>query len=131
VQHLLLGINAQVNHDLAQAIVEVAHRYDGLEAMRDDFDLVNDVLARTYTGVIRDLDRVSRWASEAAMLGGGELFKLLPAGGSLAGLGVPPSASIHWMRRAGGSTCASSTGWSRSWPTWSRGPCSLWDRQCG
>jgi hypothetical protein len=74
VQHLLLGINAHVNHDLAQAIVEVAPRYGGLEAMRDDFDLVNDVLARTLTGVIRDLDRVSRWASEAMMLGGGQLF---------------------------------------------------------
>jgi hypothetical protein len=74
VQHLLLGTNAHVNHDLAQAIVEIAPNYGGLKAVRDDFDVVNDVLASTFNGVIRDLDRVSRWASEAAMFGGGRLF---------------------------------------------------------
>jgi hypothetical protein len=74
VQHLLLGANAHVNHDLAQAIVEIAPHYGGLEAVRDDFDLINDVLAGSFIGVIRDLDRVSQWASEAAMFGGGRLF---------------------------------------------------------
>jgi Family of unknown function (DUF5995) len=73
-QHLLLGTNAHVNHDLAQAVVEIAPAYGGLEAVRDDFDAVNDVLAGTFVGVIQDLDRVSRWASEAAMFGGGRLF---------------------------------------------------------
>ena len=42
--------------------------------MRDDFHTVNDVLAGSFTGVIRDLDRVSRWTSAAAALGGGRLF---------------------------------------------------------
>jgi hypothetical protein len=74
VQHLLLGANAHVNHDLAQAIVEIAPHYGGLEAVRGDFNMVNDVLAATFFGVIRDLDRVSWWASEAAMFGGGRLF---------------------------------------------------------
>jgi hypothetical protein len=74
VQHLLLGANAHVNHDLAQAVVEVAPHHGGLEAVRDDFDAVNDVLASSFVGVIRDLDRVSSWASEAATLGGGRLF---------------------------------------------------------
>ena len=74
VQHLLLGANAHVNHDLAQAIVEIAPDYGGLEAVRGDFDMVNDVLAATFVEVIRDLDRVSWWASEAAMFGGGRLF---------------------------------------------------------
>jgi hypothetical protein len=73
-QHLLLGANAHVNHDLAQAIVEIAPHYGGLDALRDDFDIVNDILAATFVTVIRDLDHVSRWASEAAMLGGGRLF---------------------------------------------------------
>lgn len=75
VQHLLLGINAHVNHDLAQAIVDVAPHYGGLDPLRGDFDLINDVLAGSFTGVLRDLDRVSRWASEAAMVGGGRTFR--------------------------------------------------------
>ena len=74
VQHLLLGINAHVNHDLAQAIVEIAPHYGGLEAVRGDFGVINDVLTGSFTGVIGDLDAVSRWASEAARLGGGRLF---------------------------------------------------------
>jgi hypothetical protein len=74
VQHLLLGINAHVNYDLAQAVVEVASREGGLEAVRGDFDTINDLLANTFVEVIRDLDRVSRWANEAASLGGGRFF---------------------------------------------------------
>jgi Family of unknown function (DUF5995) len=74
VQHLLLGINAHVNHDLPQAVVEVARDRDGLDALRGDFDTMNDVLAATFHRVIRDLDRVSRWANEAATCGGGRLF---------------------------------------------------------
>ena len=75
VQHLLLGANAHVNHDLAKTVVEVASDDGGgLEAVRDDFDAVNDILAGSFAGVIRDLDTVSRWSSEAATLGGGRLF---------------------------------------------------------
>ncbi|HET8621002.1 MAG TPA: DUF5995 family protein, partial [Acidimicrobiales bacterium] len=74
VQHLLLGANAHVNHDLTQAVVDVAADHGGLAAVEDDFAVVNDVLAASFTGVIRDLDRVSRWAGEAAALGGGRLF---------------------------------------------------------
>jgi Family of unknown function (DUF5995) len=74
VQHLLLGTSAHVNHDLPQAVVEVAPDFGGLDALRDDFDAVNDVLAGSFTAVLRDLDRVERWASEAAALGGGRVF---------------------------------------------------------
>ena len=74
VQHLLLGINAHVNYDLPRAVVEVAGRGGDLAAVRPDFDAVNDVLADTYTAVLRDLDRVTRWANEAAALGGGRAF---------------------------------------------------------
>jgi hypothetical protein len=74
VQHLLLGINAHVNYDLAQAVIDVAPSSGGLEAVRRDFASINDVLAGTFHTVIRDLDSVSRWSSEAATLGGGRLF---------------------------------------------------------
>jgi hypothetical protein len=73
-QHLLLGINAHVNHDLAQAVIEVAPDHGGLEAVRPDFDTIGHELAGTFDEVIRDLDRTSRWASEAARCGGGRLF---------------------------------------------------------
>lgn len=74
VQHLLLGINAHVNHDLPQAVVEVARGVGDLEAMRRDFDAINEVLASSYSRVIDDLDRVSRWTSEAAFFGGSAAF---------------------------------------------------------
>ena len=73
-QHLLLGANAHINHDLPLAVVEVAADVGGLESLEGDFHAINDVLAASFTGVIRDLDRVSRWAGEAAALGGGRLF---------------------------------------------------------
>jgi hypothetical protein len=73
-QHLLLGANAHINHDLALAVAEVAPDAGGLERLRGDFHAVNDVLAASFRGVIRDLDRVSRWAGEVVALGGGRLF---------------------------------------------------------
>jgi hypothetical protein len=74
VQHLLLGASAHINHDLPLAVAEVAPDVGGLAALRGDFDAVNDVLAGSFTAVLRDLDRVERWASEAAALGGGRAF---------------------------------------------------------
>lgn len=73
-QHLLLGINAHVNHDLALAVVEVADERGELASIRPDFDAVNDVLAGAYVHVLHDLDRVSRWANEAASIGAGRVF---------------------------------------------------------
>ena len=74
VQHLLLAFNAHVNHDLAQAVVDVAPDVGGLDAVRRDFDSINDVLASAFDTVIDDLDRVSRWSGEVAACGGGRLF---------------------------------------------------------
>jgi hypothetical protein len=74
VQHLLLGINAHVNYDLARAVVEVADERGDLASIRHDFDTVNDVLATTYVDVVKDLDRMSRWVNSAARLGGGRAF---------------------------------------------------------
>ena len=73
-QHLFLGINAHVNHDLPQAVVAVADRTGDLAALRPDFDAVNALLAEAYGEVTGALDRVARWTSEAAALGGGRLF---------------------------------------------------------
>jgi len=42
--------------------------------MRTDFDAVNGILAGTFTGVIRDLETVSRWSNTAVAFGGGRLF---------------------------------------------------------
>lgn len=74
VQHLLLGINAHVNHDLPQVVIEVADRRGELTGIRDDFDAINDVLAGTLPHVLGDLGRASRWVNVAASAGGGRAF---------------------------------------------------------
>jgi hypothetical protein len=77
VQHLLLGINAHVNHDLPQVVVGLAdERGDGdTAALRRDFDAVNDVLAATYPMVLHELGRLSRWVNVVASRGGTRLFE--------------------------------------------------------
>jgi hypothetical protein len=74
VQHLLLGINAHVNHDLPQVVVALAPRNSDLGELRSDFDAVNDILADSIPMVLRSLGAVSRWVNTAAVLGGGRLF---------------------------------------------------------
>lgn len=76
VQHLLLGINAHVNHDLGQVVVELADERDdrSLHGMRADFDTVNSVLAATMPDVLRDLGRSSRWVNETAAWGADRWF---------------------------------------------------------
>jgi hypothetical protein len=75
VQHLLLGINAHVNHDLGLAVVDLAGpEARDLAAIRPDFDAVNLVLADTQVEVMRDLGRVSHWTVVADRLLGGRLF---------------------------------------------------------
>jgi hypothetical protein len=74
VQHLLLGINAHVNHDLPQVVVELAQDADDLGVLRTDFDAVNDILAETLPEVVRSLGTVSRWVNLVAARGGGRVF---------------------------------------------------------
>jgi hypothetical protein len=74
VQHLLLGINAHVNHDLALTVVAAADARGDLRSIKPDFDAVNDVLAATYRDVVTDLDRVSRWVGHVARLGADRAF---------------------------------------------------------
>ncbi len=115
-QHLLLGINAHVNHDLPQAVVAVAEEAGDLPCLRPDFDAVNVLLAEAYQHVVRRLDRVARWTSEAAALGEGRLFNF-----SLRMRGTRPGERLSdctaSTRPSGFTTCRSSTGWSVPWPT--------------
>jgi hypothetical protein len=74
VQHLLLGINAHVNHDLPQVVVELASERDDLTGLRADYDAVNDILAETLPEVLRSLGAVSRWVNVVAARGGVRLF---------------------------------------------------------
>ncbi len=73
-QHLLLGINAHVNHDLALTVVEMAAERGDIGSIRPDFNAVNEILAETYADMVDDLGRVSRWAVAASALGGGDAF---------------------------------------------------------
>jgi hypothetical protein len=74
VQHLLLGINAHVNHDLVLTVVEVAAARGDIGSIRPDFNAVNNILAETYDDILSDLGLVSRWATGASRLGGGDAF---------------------------------------------------------
>ena len=74
VQHLLLGINAHVNHDLPQVVVELAGGDVELESLRSDFDAINDILAETQPAILRDLGRVAGWTQIAVSSGGGRVF---------------------------------------------------------
>ena len=74
VQHLLLGINAHVNHDLPQVVVELASRGADLVDLQPDFDAVNAILAESLPMVLRSLGTVSRWVNTAAVFGGRQLF---------------------------------------------------------
>ena len=74
VQHLLLGINAHVNHDLPQVVVELAGTGTSIDDLRPDFDAINDILAATQPAILRDLGGVARWTEVASTLGGGRAF---------------------------------------------------------
>ena len=74
VQHLFLGINAHVNFDLAQTVVDLADQTGDLTSIRPDFNGINAVLHDTYNDVMDDLDRVTRWTGKVAAMGGGHLF---------------------------------------------------------
>lgn len=77
VQHLLLGINAHVNHDLPQTVVDVAENPDfpsDLPSIEPDFLAINEVLGQVYDELLADLDTVTRWVGRAAQWGGGWLF---------------------------------------------------------
>jgi hypothetical protein len=59
-QHLLLGINAHINLDLGVAAAAAAAPGD-VEALRDDFETINDVLAELVDRMQASLATVSPW----------------------------------------------------------------------
>src|SRR4051812_21794338 len=69
LQHLLLGMNAHINLDLGVAAAS-AGAGAPLEALRADFDAVNDVLGQLIDGCQGALDEVSPWFRLADQVGG-------------------------------------------------------------
>lgn len=59
-QHLLLGINAHINLDLGVAAAAAAPPGE-VEALRDDFETINDVLAELVDRMQASLATVSPW----------------------------------------------------------------------
>jgi hypothetical protein len=59
-QHLLLGINAHINLDLGVAAAAAAAPGE-VEALRDDFETINDVLAELVDQMQASLAAVSPW----------------------------------------------------------------------
>lgn len=59
-QHLLLGINAHINLDLGVAAAAAAPLGE-VEALRDDFETINDVLAELVDRMQASLAGVSPW----------------------------------------------------------------------
>ena len=74
VQHLLLGMNAHINHDLPQVVVELADAGASLDELHPGFSAINDLLARTEPDILRDLGRVAGWTHLATAVGGGRIF---------------------------------------------------------
>jgi Family of unknown function (DUF5995) len=58
LQHLLAGVNTHIDLDLGIAAQTVAPR-GNLEALHDDFNTVNAVLASQVSGVVNELDELS------------------------------------------------------------------------
>jgi hypothetical protein len=73
-QHLLLGINAHVNNDLPQVVVQLADETGDLDALRPGFDAINDLLAATYPDLVRDVGSVAGWIAALSARGGGRIF---------------------------------------------------------
>jgi len=68
LQHLLLGINAHINLDLGVAAADVGG--NELDAVRADFDAVNDVLGDLVEGCQAALGSVSPWLDLVDRIGG-------------------------------------------------------------
>jgi hypothetical protein len=69
LQHLLLGINAHINLDLGVTVAALGGG-GSVEALRGDFDAMNDVLGQLVNGCQGALDQVSPWLSLADRIGG-------------------------------------------------------------
>ncbi len=69
LQHLLLGMNAHINLDLGVTASELGEG-GSLDAVRADFDAINDVLGELVDGCQGALGQVSPWLDLADRVGG-------------------------------------------------------------
>ncbi|MCI3276640.1 DUF5995 family protein [Streptomyces cylindrosporus] len=69
VQHLLLGVNAHINLDLAVAAARTSPGAD-IQALRNDFLLINDILASVVLAVQDSVDALSPFMSLLDKVGG-------------------------------------------------------------
>ena len=69
LQHLLVGISAHINLDLAIAVVEAAGS-DGVTALRRDFDRINAILASMMARSQAALATISPWLGALDAFGG-------------------------------------------------------------
>ncbi|MET7567348.1 DUF5995 family protein [Streptomyces sp. NPDC005492] len=69
VQHLILGVNAHINLDLAVATARTSPGED-IQALRHDFLLINDILARVVLAVQDSVDALSPLLSLLDRVGG-------------------------------------------------------------
>jgi hypothetical protein len=69
LQHLLVGINAHINLDLAIAAAETAPG-QALAGLRRDFDRINEIIASLITRVEHDIAEVSPWIELLDWIGG-------------------------------------------------------------
>ena len=69
LQHLLLGMNAHINLDLAVAAAETAPG-DQIDGLKHDFDRINDILGLMIGDVQDRLARVSRYMTILDRFGG-------------------------------------------------------------
>lgn len=63
LQHLFLGMNAHINYDLGIAVVELARQGFDEDALRRDYNSINNILGALTYSVINKLNRVSPFLS--------------------------------------------------------------------
>ncbi|MFP9112391.1 DUF5995 family protein [Flavobacterium sp. RHBU_3] len=69
LHHLLLGMNAHINYDLGIAVAELAAKGNDVDALRRDYNSINNVLGALTYGVINKLNIVSPFLSVLGFTG--------------------------------------------------------------
>ncbi|MBL4663999.1 MAG: hypothetical protein JKY22_10715 [Flavobacteriaceae bacterium] len=59
MQHLLLGINAHINLDLGISVAETVGERGDMEAIKNDYNKINEILASMVSGVEKSIGEVS------------------------------------------------------------------------
>lgn len=88
-QHLLLGINAHINLDLAIAAAQTAPG-TALPALRRDFERISDILGEMIEQMQERIARVSPWFRLIDLVGGRRDERLV-------GFGIRESRRLSWQ----------------------------------